>query len=179
MDDTCYNLPSAEKMKRMAAQYSYHDGLDKYLPIDTACDHNLGPEYDSGGAGVVSTCSDYVKFADACANFGTAANGYRYLSPASVNLWRMNTLSEQQLRDFSWPHLSGSGYGYGVRTMMHPEKRGSLSSVGEFGWTGAAGVRVIIDPDRRLTIVFTQHMQNNQTSIIFPRMRNILYSCLD
>lgn len=179
MDDTCYNLPSAEKMKRMAVQYNYHDGLDKYMPTNTTCGHILGCEYDSGGAGIVSTCSDYVKFADTCANFGTAANGYRYLSPATVNLWRRNTLGEQQLRDFNWPQTVGYGYGYGVRTMMNPEKCGGLSSIGEFGWGGAAGVQVIIDPDRRLTLVYTQHMLNNQETIIAPRLRNIVYSCLD
>jgi CubicO group peptidase (beta-lactamase class C family) len=91
----------------------------------------------------------------------------------------MNTLGEHQLRNFSWAQTLGYGYGYGVRTMMHPEICGGLSSVGEFGWGGAAGVQVIIDPDRRLTLVYTQHMLNNQTSIIFPRLRNIIYSCLD
>lgn len=179
MNDTCYNLPSAEKMKRIAVQYNFHDGLGKYILTNTTCGHILGPEYDSGGAGVVSTCADYAKFADACANFGTAANGYRYLSPASINLWRQNTLNEQHFRDYTWSYTIGYGYGYGVKTMMDPAKSGSLSSVGEFGWGGAAGTQVIIDPDRRLTIVYTQHMMNPQDCFTTPRLKNIVYSCLD
>lgn len=178
MDDTSYNLPSTEKMSRLSIQYNYRDDLGKYLPTNNTCGHILGDEYDSGGAGVVSGCSDYMKFADTIANFGTSVNGYRYLSPATINLWRMNTLDETQMKDFNWAHLDGYGYGYGVRTMMAPQKCGSLSPVGEFGWGGAAGVWVIVDPDNRLALVYTQHMLNNQEGFISPRIRNILYSCL-
>ena len=179
MEDTCYNLPSAEKMKRLAVQYNYHDGLGKYMPTNNTCGHILGDEYDSGGAGIVTSCSDYMKFADTIANFGTAANGYRYLSPAAIRLWRTNTLGEQQMKDFNWSQLSGYGYGYGVRTMLSPEKCGGLSPIGEFGWGGAAGTYVLLDPDNRLALVYTQHMLNNQEHIISPRLRNVLYSCLD
>jgi len=179
MDDTCYNLHDSEKMKRLAVQYNYHDGLDKYMPTNNTCGHILGSGYDSGGAGIVSSCTDYMKFADTVANLGTAANGYRYLSPATVNLWRSNTLEGQPLHDFNWPQLVGYGYGYGVRTMLNPAKGGSLGPVGEMGWGGAAGVQVVIDPSNHVALVYTQHMLNNQETIIAPRLRNILYGCLD
>lgn len=178
MNDTTYNMPPAEKRSRFAVQYNYRDDLGRYLPTNNTCGHILGDEYDSGGAGVISTCADYMKFADTLANFGTAANGYRFLSPATVELMRTNTLNEAQLRDFNWEHLVGYGYGYGVRTMMNRAKAGSLSPVGEFGWGGAAGVWVIIDPDNSLSLVYTQHMLNNQEGYISPRIRNVLYSCI-
>lgn len=179
MCDTCYNLPSPDKMARMAVQYDYRDDLGKYLPTKNVCGHILGENYDSGGAGVVSGCSDYMKFASCIAGGGTAANGYRYLSRATINLWRTNTLTDEQIsRDFAWNQLAGYGYGYGVRTMLHPERAGALSPVGEFGWGGAAGVWVIIDPDNDIALVYTQHMLNNQEPYISPRLRNILYGCV-
>ena len=179
MDDTCYNLPSAEKMARMAVQYDYRDDLGKYLPTKNVCGHILGENYDSGGAGIISGCADYMKFAACIANGGTAKNGYRYLSRATIDLWRTNTLTDKQIvRDFSWNQLAGYGYGYGVRTMMRPEKAGALSPKGEFGWGGAAGVWVILDPDNNVALVYTQHMLNNQEPFISPRLRNILYACL-
>lgn len=179
MDDTCYNLPADDLLGRMAVQYNYRDDLGKYLPTNNTCGHILGPDYDSGGAGVISGCSDYMKFASCIAQGGTASNGYRYLSPATIRLWRTNTLSREQLeRDFCWDHMSGYGYGYGVRTMLHPEECGSLSPIGEFGWGGAAGVWVIIDPDNNLALVYTAHMLNNQEQYVSQRLRNILYSCL-
>lgn len=178
MDDTTYNLPPEEKRSRFAVQYNYRDDLGRYLPTNNTCGHILGEEYDSGGAGVVSSCSDYMKFAAALANHGTGLNGYRFVSPATVELMRQNTLGEVQLRDFNWEHLVGYGYGYGVRVMMDKAKAGSLSPVGEFGWGGAAGVWVIIDPDNNLALVYAQHMLNNQEGYISPRIRNVLYSCL-
>ncbi len=178
MDDTCYNLPSAEKMERLAVQYNFNDALERFIPTNNTCGHILGDEYDSGGAGVVSTCSDYMKFADTIANGGTSADGYRYISQATIDLWRTNTLNETQMKDMNWEHLAGYGYGYGVRTMIDRVRGGSLSPIGEFGWGGAAGSWVIIDPANRLALVYTQHMLNNQEGFISPRLRNILYGCL-
>ncbi len=178
MDDTCYNLPDPAKMERMAVQYNWRDDLGKYLPTNNTCGHILGPDYDSGGAGVVSTCADYMKFADTVANGGTSADGYRYLSPASVELWRRDTLTPSERESYNWPQLAGYGYGFGVRTMVDPAGGGSLGPVGEFGWGGAAGVWVILDPDNRVALVYTQHMLNNQEPFISPRLRNILYACL-
>ncbi len=179
MTDSCYNLPSQEKMHRMAVQYNYRDDLGKYIPTQNTCGHILGSEYDSGGAGVVTSCSDYMKFASCIAEGGTAKNGYRYISRNTINLWRTNTLTSEQLqKDFSWEQLKGYGYGYGVRTMISPADAGALSPVGEFGWGGAAGVWVIFDPDNRLALVYTQHMLNDQEAYISPRIRNILYACI-
>ncbi len=178
MTDTTYNLPDPEKMARMAVQYEYRDAENKCVRTNNTCGHILGPDYDSGGAGVVSTCEDYMKFADTVANNGLSRDGYRYLSPASIALWRTNTLGERQRASFNWPQLSGYGYGYGVRTMIAPTECGSLSPVGEFGWGGAAGVWVILDPQNRLALVYTQHMLNNQEPYISPRLRNILYACV-
>lgn len=179
MEDTTYNLPSLEKRGRMAVQYNYREDLDKALPTNNTCGHIFGEDYDSGGAGIVSTCSDYMKFADTIAGWGTSRDGYRYLSKASVELWRRDTLGKERRASFDWPHLKGYGYGYGVRTMVDPTACGSLSPVGEFGWGGAAGTWVIVDPDRRLALVYTQHMLNDQQEFFTPRLRNVLYSCLD
>ena len=178
MEDTCYNLPAPEKMARMAVQYNWRDDLGKCLPTNNTCGHILGPGYDSGGAGVISTCADYMKFADTVANGGTSKDGYRYLSPATVELWRTDTLTPENRASCDWPQLAGYGYGYGVRTMIDRAAGGSLGPVGEFGWGGAAGVWVILDPDNRVALVYTQHMLNNQEPFISPRLRNILYACL-
>ena len=119
-----------------------------------------------------------MKFADTVANGGTSADGYRYLSPASVELWRRDTLTPSERESYNWSQLAGYGYGFGVRTMVDPAGGGSLGPVGEFGWGGAAGVWVILDPDNRVALVYTQHMLNNQEPFISPRLRNILYACL-
>lgn len=180
MVDSSYNLPTDPvKLSRMAVQYNYRDDLEKALPTNNTCGHILGSDFDSGGAGILSTVADYMEFADAMANGGVAKNGYRVLSPATIDLMRRNFLSPIQMQDFSWSQLAGYGYGLGVRTMVDPCAAGSNGSVGEFDWGGAAGAYLIIDPDRKTALMYAHHMLNNQEPYFSPRLRNVLYACLE
>ena len=57
---------------------------------------------------------------------------------------------------------------------------GINGSYKEFGWPGAGGAYNIIDPERELSVFFTQHMTGmNVLWKVHPRLRNIIYSCLD
>lgn len=138
----------------------------------------FGTEYDSGGAGITTTLLDYEKLLDALAHYGVGENGSRILSKNTVNLMRTNTLSQGTLVDYNWTRLNGYGYGLGVRTMMEPEAGGSLSSVGEFGWGGAAGAMAFIDPEKELSVFYVQHLRNPREDYYMPRLRNVIYACL-
>ena len=139
-------------------------------------DHVFGTEYESAGAGLISTVNDYMKFAETLTNMGTSPDGTRILSPDSVNEIRRNQLTEKQLPDVDWTQLKGYGYGFGVRTLLDPKKGETLSTVGEFGWSGAAGVYVSMDPTKKITVVYAQHMRNNLEPYIHPRLRNHIYA---
>ncbi len=139
----------------------------------------FGDEYESGGAGIITSIEDYVKFTAALANNGMGLNGNRILASGTVELLRTNQLNEIQLIDFNWKQHVGYGYGLGVRTMINRAKSGSNGSIGEFGWGGAAGTTVIIDPELNLTAVYTHHMLNPKEDYYQPRLRNVLYSCLE
>lgn len=82
---------------------------------------------------------------------------------------RMNHLTPQTLPDFNWIHLSGYGYGLGVRTLLDPTRISTLCVEGEFGWSGAAGAYVIIDPENEVTVYYAQHMLSCQEEYIHPR----------
>ena len=154
-------------------------GNDGYFKnVGKTVSHILGEEYDSGGAGIITSVSDYAKLAAALANFGTGLNGEQILSRASVNYMRLNRLNDAQLQDFNWPQLRGCGYGLGVRTHMDPRKSGLICNTGEFGWGGAAGASVIVDPDIGLGVFYAQHILNPREEYYQPRLRNIVYSCL-
>ena len=125
MNKSVYHM-TEEAMKKMAAQYRFvpneSDGtLDiveaqrsgraergKYVNVGLTNTHILGEEYDSGGAGIISTVPDYIKLASALANHGLGHNGERILLPASVDLMRTNTLREKQLESFSWKQHTGT-----------------------------------------------------------------------
>lgn len=161
----------------MAKLYSYNVKTGHAVPATGGNVYILGTDYDSGGAGLISSVSDYIKFADALASGGVAATGERILSSRSIDLMRRNCLTPSQLVEFEdrWHGLIGYGYGYGVRTYLGGEG-GSLSPVGQFGWQGAAGSYVIIDPSTRTSLFFAMHMLHNQENFVFPRLCNSFFS---
>jgi CubicO group peptidase (beta-lactamase class C family) len=176
MRDTGFEL-SAAQLERLAPQYEYNDALGKAVRKD-GNGYKIGTEFESGGAGLMSTVSDYLLFLNALTNLGTSPNGARILSPASVNLMRTDHLAEGMRDDYSWVQLAGYGFGLGVRTHISPAASGSLSALGEFGWSGAAGCLAIVDPASELTVMYGQHLLNNQEPYVHPRLKNIVYACL-
>lgn len=179
MQETTYGIPKRDDFyDRLATPYIYRDETDTH-DLDSAPRHYLTPEFDSGGAGLVSTLDDYILFVDALANGGVGANGARILSSPTIDLMRTNFLNEHQRRTMTWTQLLGYGYGLGVRTHIDHTKSGSLGPVGEFGWCGAAGTMVIADPSNRLAVFYTQQMRNSQEHYILPRLRNVVYTCIN
>jgi CubicO group peptidase (beta-lactamase class C family) len=176
MSDTGFDL-TEEQRSRLAPQYEYSDTLGKPVRKDGNV-YRVGTEFESGGAGLLSTVSDYVLFLNALTNRGTSPDGVRILSSAAVDLMRTDHLAESMRSDFFWEQLAGYGYGLGVRTHISKVDSGMLSPLGEFGWSGAAGCLAIIDPDSQLTVMYAQHLLNNQEAYVHPRLKNIVYGCL-
>lgn len=142
-------------------------------------DFMFGEEYESGGAGIITTVGDYAKFAAALANKGMGLNNNRILSAGSVELMKLNHLNEEQLKGFDWPQLLGYGYGLGVRTLMDKSASGSLGPVGEFGWAGAAGANLLMDTESNIAVFYAHHMLNPQEEYYQPRLRNAVYLSLN
>ena len=140
--------------------------------------HVLGPEFDSGGAGITTSLDDYMKFANAMALGGIGTNGERILSQGTVELMKTNQITEELMPYLNWSQLTGYGYGLGVRTMIDRAKSGSLGSVGEFGWGGAAGATFLADTDMELAVFYTHHLLNPQETYYQPRLKNVIYNCL-
>ena len=178
MKDSCYHIEEIDR-SRMAAQYRYNEKTKVANPIPLTNSYVPGTEYDSGGAGMISSLHDMSIFADMLACGGVGANGVRILAPATVDLMRENQLDPTRLDYFHarFPHFRGYGYGLGVRTHID-RTAGSLSPLGEFGWAGAAGAYIGMDPQNQLSIFYVQHMLNSQERIIHPRLRNIVYAAL-
>ncbi len=165
-----------EKLSRMMVRYTYDEnGVPERVPLE--CVYNITDEYESGGAGLTSCPEDYAIFLDALACGGTGKNGYRLLSPATVELMGTNQLTGKQSDDFD-KMRRGYGYGLGVRTHINKAESGSLSPVGEFGWDGAAGSFSMVDTKNKLSLTYFQHVHRWDIRIQ-TEMRNALYSCLD
>ncbi|MBB3113716.1 CubicO group peptidase (beta-lactamase class C family) [Paenibacillus phyllosphaerae] len=176
MRDTGFFLSEAQQ-SRLVPQYVFNDELGKADHMDGNW-YLIGTEFESGGAGLLSTVSDYALFLNTLTNRGTSPEGVRILSAASVDLMRTDHLTDRTRSDYNWAHHAGYGYGLGVRTHVSAAGSGSLSPLGEFGWSGAAGSFAIIDPESQLTVMYAQHLVNNQEPYVHPRLKNIVYSCL-
>ena len=193
MKETYYHADHL--LDRMAQQYRYVNSSETNLVrlqsmgsgsadghhenVGKACGSVLGVGYDSGGAGITTSVSDYSAFCAALACGGVSRTGERIISRASIDLLRENQLTTPALMQyFNWSQLRGYGYGLGVRTLIDKAKSGSTGNLGEFGWGGAAGATVLVDPSIRLSVFYTHHMLNPQEDYYQPRLRNVIYSCL-
>ena len=193
MEDTCYH---SEKIQdKMASQYRYViDDTDDIVELQkrkykregklvnvgklmTMMDY--GTENDIGGAGITTTVEDYSKFVTALSLGGTSKKGEKILSKGTVDLLRTNQLNEEQIKTFSWKQLKGYGYGLGVRTLIDKAASGTTGNLGEFGWGGAAGATVLVDPDIKLSVFYAHHMLNPHEEYYQPRLRNVVYNCIN
>ena len=171
MKDTGYHR-TPDKEARMAAQYHYDGIHHKADPIPLDNEFKFGTEYESGGAGIISSVSDLMLF-------GEGLNSGALLSRRTMDMLRTNRLSPELLaRDFTWTQHTGYGYGLGMATMIDCTKGSSIGSLGEFTWHGAAGSNVWVDPDEEVTIAYTQHVLYSDMPYYMPKLRNLVYHCL-
>ncbi|MFX3635028.1 MAG: serine hydrolase domain-containing protein [Candidatus Pristimantibacillus sp.] len=176
MRNTGFFLSEAQH-SRLVPQYEYNDALGKAVLMNGDW-YRSGTEFESGGAGLLSTVSEYAIFLNTLTNRGTSPGGVRLLSAASVDLMRSDHLTDRTRGDYNWDYQAGYGYGLGVRTHISKAGSGCLSPLGEFGWSGAGGCLAVIDPESQLTIMYGQHLVNSQEPYIHPRLKNIVYACL-
>ena len=179
MNETSFGL-DGEKLARLATQYQFNPETGEVSEIPKEQNPFVfGTEYHSGGAGLISSVKDQILLADALANGGVGKNGNRILSRAGVELMSANHLSAESLADFTKiGQVKGYGYGYGVRTNLTPAMNGNLSPVGEFGWDGARGSYMSCDPKNKVAFFYAEHM-GGLHPVILPRLRNVVYSCLN
>ena len=158
MKDTGFDVPHG-KMNRLAKTYKLVDGRfseDKPI-IDTWPEEGRGIE--AGGAGIFSTAGDFARFAQMLCNGGTL-DGKRILGRKTIELMTANhtvTLPNNQAA------TRQKGFGLGVEVTTDLGQLSMPSSVGQFGWYGAASTYCQIDPkERMVAIALAQHFPFNE-----------------
>jgi CubicO group peptidase (beta-lactamase class C family) len=156
MQDTHFYLPEG-KRDRLSVVYSTTDEGDLERAPDPGGMVGQGAYVEgprksfSGGAGLLSTATDYAKFLQMMLNEGSF-NGHRLLSPKTVELMTVDHLAEAS---YLW--TNGTGFGLGFSVLNDLGARGEPGSVGEFGWGGAYHSTYWVDPKEELVVVyFTQ-----------------------
>lgn len=166
--------------KRICAIYMGVWGTDEIKADDGLMSNGfkITENYESGGAGLVGSVDAYSVFADALCNGGVGANGVRILSSEMTQLFTKEYTQGQMLTDFEVTGKIGYGYGLGVRVLR--DGTTSKTPVGEFGWDGAAGAYVVIDPFNRVSIFYAQHIVGYPKvySDIHPVVRDLAYEAM-
>ena len=178
MKDTTFEI-GQHNYERIASQYEY-DAIGR-CAREVLKDSNVmrfGSDYQSGGAGLISTVDDFILLTDALANGGVGKNGVRILSRAAVDLLKSPALTPEQSKSFEASLNVGYDYGLGVRVMRDPAMAGSLMPKGAFGWDGKKMCLSVSDPENKIAIFHAEEI-DGMNAILIPRLMNVIYSCLD
>jgi CubicO group peptidase (beta-lactamase class C family) len=149
MVDTAFYVPK-EKLNRFAEFYSYEkDGKLQVVGVKDGLNHDFSakPALSSGGGGLVSTATDYMRLCQMLLN-GGQLDGVRILSPLTVELMHTNVLAP------SVPILApGAGFGLDFAIYTDPAAAGGYYGKGSYWWGGAAGTWFWIDPVNDLIVL--------------------------
>jgi CubicO group peptidase (beta-lactamase class C family) len=173
MTDTGFSVP-LEKRARIATMYGHPDiavnsigqifeawksGLNERREVEGTYPSTDARTFARGGHGLFSTAGDYMRFAQMLLNRGEL-DGVRILAPKIVDFMHMNHVASALLPlEIGGIALGGYGFGLGSRVLLNVAESGIPSSVGEFGWAGAAKTYYWVDRQEQLIgIMMTQYM---------------------
>ncbi len=151
MQDTAFSVPD-EKADRYATLYEPTE--DGGIQVLENAPVSSGPLsfFHSGGAGLLSTAADYLRFCQMLLNDGEL-DGVRLLGTKTVELIRMNHISD----DWQPLERTGCGFGLGFAVVTNVADTNSLGSEGTYSWGGLASTTFWIDPVEDLIgILMTQ-----------------------
>lgn len=131
-----------------------------------------GGYFASGGGGLVSSTSDYLRFSQMLLN-GGELDGTRLLSPRTVEHMRRNHVAGLDTQGLT----GAGGFGLGVAVTLEPGVSGEIGTPGSYGWGGAAGTRFWIDPEEELIAIFMTQSVPHQTQL-GDQFRTLVYQSL-
>jgi CubicO group peptidase (beta-lactamase class C family) len=176
MTSTKYVLTTAAEWARMAEP----------LPTDAILraaerERREHPEWQSGGGGLVSTVTDYARFAQMLLN-GGELDGHRYLSPEAFGAMTSDQIGPGSGvgRDYFYFPGDGFGYGYGLAVRLAPgdAKPPAPGSIGELKWDSGSGTYFGVDPKLDMTYIMLEQTQNERGRIT-PAFKKLVYDAFE
>lgn len=151
MKDTGFALTAAIQPRLVPLYRRGQNGLER-SPDQSGLS---SPTYFSGAGGLVTTAEDYAQFATMLV-MGGELNGKRYLSPRTIELMASNHTGDLAGGQMGMSPR-GIGFGLGVQVVDDPVAADRRVSKGAWGWAGAYGTNVHIEPAAGMvTIILMQ-----------------------
>ncbi len=164
MLDTTF-IPNEEQEGRLVAMHTQIEGENAVLSMPVGCIFDDFPStHYLGGAGLVSTLSDYAKFTKMLLNKGKTDTATILSEKTFKLLCTPQVPYEIMPRNIRW--------GFGVRVIT--EDTYPYLPVGSFGWSGAYGTHFWIDPVNKIFAVYMKNSKvdggaANESAVNFER----------
>jgi CubicO group peptidase (beta-lactamase class C family) len=133
--------------------------------------------WESGGGGMVSTISDFARYAQMLLNGGTL-DGKTYLGPATFAAMTSDHIgpgSGVARNYFYYPGDGfGFGYGFGIRTDPGNAVPPPPGSLGEIKWDGATGVYFVVDRAQDMFFVLMEDSPSGRMHVQVT-LKKIIY----
>lgn len=175
MTSTKFVLDSDDERARMAEPLP-----DDTVLVDSERQRRAHPEWQSGGGGLVSTVTDYARFARMILD-GGELDGRRYLSPAAFKAMTTDHIGPGTgvERDYFYFPGDGFGFGYGfaVRTEPGEAKPPPPGSIGELKWDGGSGTYFGVDPKLGVITILMQQTERQRGRDV-PAFKKLVYDAL-
>ena len=171
MTDTFFNVPK-DKLDRVAQPGPDPDTRETAALTDVTQPRT----FLGGGEGLLSTATDYMRFALMLAN-GGEANGVRLLSRKTVELMGSDHLGSALSQGLNFAPGPGYGFGLTVAVRTQPGMSSYPGSVGEYNWGGAAGTAFWIDPKEKLVPIMLIQAPGQRLYYRFA-FRSLVYQSL-
>ena len=177
MRDTAFWVP-APKTPRLAEPLEKDRFAGRAFPlVDVAAQ----PMNDSGGAGAVSTASDYLRFSQMLMN-GGRLDGARVMSRTTIKLMTSDHLGSHIIQNPQPGELllgtKGYSFGLGFAVRTGDGVAGVPGSQGEFMWAGYAGTYFWVDPKEQLTAVLMTQAASPQRAYFRKMVKQLAYQAI-
>jgi len=178
MVDTNFFVTEPERLARLAQ------------PVPNDSNFRVGREYrtevrqkwESASGGMVSTMSDFSKFAQMLLNGGTY-DGKTYLTPKTFELMVTDHTGKDSGVERDYFYFPGDGFGMAlglaVRTDPGNAKPPPPGSLGELKWDGASGCYMVVDRKQDMFFVILeqtpserQRVQRTLKQLVYEAMEN-------
>ena len=149
MADTAFYV-AADKLDRFSANYATSGDALRMTDSPNDGQYTRPPAWLSGGGGLTSTASDYIRFAQMLLQEGEL-DGVRILTSDSVGAMRTNHLPEALIPIAVGNYLSPAyGFGLGFAVVVDETASPEPDHNGLHRWAGAANTFFWIDPEAEL-----------------------------
>jgi CubicO group peptidase (beta-lactamase class C family) len=184
MTDTDFHI-RASNQSRFSACYAVTPQARMMLFDDPARSIYLQPpSLFSGGGGLVTTATDYLRFCRMLLG-GGILDGVQILSPKTIALMTLNHLPDGKDLPalsrslFSEVTFNGVGFGLGFAITLDTARTMLPGSIGDFSWGGAASTYFWIDPREDMIVIFMTQLLPSTTYPIRRELRTLVYSAFE